>query len=107
MKIQLDTVNKTIKIEDDVELKELIKVLEKLLPKGLWKEYTLEANTVIQNWSQPIIIEKRTPYYPTPIWFSVNKTDPHKYETTCQTDNKTLALDKGVHNVEFNQSPAL
>ena len=44
MKIQLDTINKTIKIEEQVNLKELVKTLEKLLPKGLWKEFDLINN---------------------------------------------------------------
>ncbi len=102
MKIQLDTTNKTIKVEDDAVLGELVKILEKLLPKGLWKEYTLEANTVIENWQQPIIIERKVvPYYPSPIWFGVdNKTSPHKYEVTCDVNDKTFALASGTHNIE-------
>lgn len=41
MKIQLDTTNKTIKLEGEIKLSEMVSTLEKLLPKGLWKEFTL------------------------------------------------------------------
>ena len=51
MKIQIDTKEKTIKVEETVKFSELIKVLNKLLPKE-WKEYSLQSNAVIY-WSQP------------------------------------------------------
>lgn len=43
MKIQLDTTNKTIKVEESVKLQELTDALEKLLPNGEWKEFKLET----------------------------------------------------------------
>ncbi len=54
MKLQLDTTNKVIKLESSIELGELVKQLEKLLPKGEWKTFTLETNTVINNWNTPM-----------------------------------------------------
>ena len=51
MRIQLDSEKKTIKIEGNVKLSELVKHLESLLPKdcklGYWKDYELECNTII------------------------------------------------------------
>lgn len=92
MKIQLDTDNKTIKLESNVELNELIKTLEKLLPKELWKEFTLETNVVINNWSNPIIIEKSRPPYPYYPWYcDKNSTIPN---------NKHYCLNKGTYNLE-------
>ena len=41
MKIQLDTTLKTIKLESDVKISDLIKILKKLLPDGEWKTFTL------------------------------------------------------------------
>jgi hypothetical protein len=65
MKIQLDTTNKSIKVESDVKFSELIKVLEKILPKGEWKEFMLETNVTISHWHSPIYIERyREPIYP-------------------------------------------
>lgn len=64
MKIQLDTNAKTIKVEEDVNLSELISKLKKLLPKGEWKEYTLQSNTTIQWYTYPYIIYN----YNKPFW---------------------------------------
>lgn len=89
MKLQLDTINKTIKIEDNVSFQELIDVLEKLLPKGEWKKFTLETSTVINNWSSPIIIEKTVPRYPSYPWYCANTTRATEYN-----------LDKGQYNIE-------
>ena len=61
MKIQIDTKAKTIKVEETVKFDELIKVLNKLLPKE-WKSYSLETGSVIQ-WYNPIIWHYST--YPT------------------------------------------
>ena len=89
MKIQLDTKNKTIKVEENINLKELVDFLDKILPKE-WQKFTLETQTIINNWNNPIYIEKQVPYYPNPIW-------------TCQNnDNKMYCLNKGTYNLELN-----
>lgn len=76
MKIQIDTVGKTIKVEETVSLLELTDALEKLLPNGEWKGFKLETNTVIQNWSAPIIIRERTwPHWFNSPWYSAGKTN--------------------------------
>ena len=67
MKIQLDTSNKIIRVEQNSNFGELIKYLDKLLPKnsplGYWKDFTLETNTVIYNWSSPIVYDWGYPFY--------------------------------------------
>jgi hypothetical protein len=68
MKIQLDTTKKIIKIEETVNIDELIKLLKKLLPDGLWKEFKIETQT-ITNWTSPIYIERWEPYTPWP-WYN-------------------------------------
>lgn len=66
MKIQLDTTAKTIKVEESVNLDELVKTLSKLLPNNEWKKFKLETNTVIHNWNSPIYTNPRVwPIYPT------------------------------------------
>ncbi len=62
MKLQIDTQNKSIKIEEKVNLKEFFETIDKLFHNLGWKEYSIE-NTVIWNWSDPIIIEKHVPPY--------------------------------------------
>jgi hypothetical protein len=80
MKLQLDTVAKTVKVEGTVNLKEFYDTLTKLLPDGQWKEYTLEANTTIVNWQNPVVIDRwhPAPYYPwygSPIYCSSSTTN--------------------------------
>ncbi len=68
MKIQIDTKNKTLKVEDNIKLSELIKNLNRLFPNKEWKEYTLETSTNIYSWSNPIYIEKHYPANPAPYY---------------------------------------
>jgi hypothetical protein len=70
MKIQLDTENKVIKVEEVVNLGELTETLERLLPNGEWKDFKLDTQTQI-NWTpNPIIIREQPyqPYNPGPWW---------------------------------------
>jgi hypothetical protein len=76
MKIQLDTTNKTIKIEENVKIDKLISTLKKLLPDNEWKQFTLETNTTINNWTYPITI-REYPAYPHYPWYC-NGTDLNK-----------------------------
>jgi len=64
MNIQIDTTLKTIKIEGGVKLSEMITTLDKLFPDKEWESYSLEDVTVINNWSNPIIIDRWPNYYP-------------------------------------------
>ncbi len=61
MKIQIDTVAKTIKIEEPINLGELTESLERLLPSGLWKEFKLETSIIMWN-TTPIIIKDYIPF---------------------------------------------
>lgn len=65
MRIQIDTELKTIRLEQSAKITELLDVVKKLLPENEWKKYTLETNVVINNWSNPIYIDRYIPYtYP-------------------------------------------
>ncbi len=100
MKIQLDTTKKTIKIEENVNLRELIETLEALLPNEGWKEFKLETHTEIKWTQNPIAIE-RNPYEPIPWrkpWITYKFNDkniviPDKYELTS-----------GVYNFEVTDN---
>ena len=95
MKIQLDTQAKTIKLEDRVKLDEFVKLLNKLLPQGEWKEFTLEANTTINHWSNPVVIrEYPRERYPW-IWYGdgLNKHPVRKTEIS-------YSLNAGKFNIE-------
>lgn len=96
MKLQLDTTNKTIKIEEQVNLKELFELLENILPNGVWKEFKLECNTTIQ-WTNPITIYPYRPYIG-PWW----ETNPPLYGTdgTNTLIGNQATLVQGTYNLE-------
>ena len=109
MKIPLDTENKTIKLEKDVVLAKLIETLEKLLPHGEWKEFTLETNTVIHQWSNPVVIPSVIPYPVPPSprpswpWYSSTRLESHLHPAEYKVStgmNSHMMLNKGVYNIQ-------
>ena len=104
MKLQLDTTNKTIKVEGLVNLNELFEALKKLLPQGEWKEFSLEANTTIV-WTNPITIQPWVyPYLPAYPWwgspivtYGTSKTAIYDGNSS---DNVQYSLNQGVYNVQ-------
>ena len=89
MKLQIDTENKTIKVDENVLFGDLVKVLNKLLPKE-WRNYTLESNTTIYSW-----YPHYTYYYPT--------IEPIKWEVTCGATNdykEQGGITTSIYNVE-------
>ena len=116
MKIQIDTEAKVIKIEEKVNLGELIEKLNLLLPEDLWKEYTLEP-TIINNWNSPIIIDypkivpniqpitypftpNDYPYTPQPVWYQ-DKPFWSQQIITYGTSNVTIDTTKPIYNVQI------
>lgn len=107
MKIQLDTTLKTIKVEESVKLSKLIETLKKLLPNNEWKDFTLETNTVISYWSNPIIIKEYPVYPQRPYWqpwynqpqytSSIGKMSA---EYKSANNLNTMQLKSGKYNVE-------
>ncbi len=85
MKIQLDTTNKTIKLESSENLGDFFKAIKQLLPNDLWKEFTLETNTTI-TWSNPIIW-KYYDYIPQPYIYPHPITTPYIYPHPITTPN--------------------
>jgi hypothetical protein len=86
MKIQLDTVLKTIKVEEDVNLNELFTGLSRIFPNKEWKEYKLLTSAVIY-WSDPIVINPWPVInpYPTYPWITWGDTTQPQYEITNGT----------------------
>ena len=93
MKIQIDTDNKTITIEEDILLTSFIDNLNSMFPNKEWKSFTLKTN-VINNWNQPYIIPM-IPTYPTYPWVT--------YETGSGDliDTRTFNYNSGTYNIEF------
>jgi hypothetical protein len=116
MKLQIDTIAKTIKVEGTVNLLELVETLERLLPAGVWKTFSLETNVTII-WNAPQVIQPVIypvwPYYP---WWHQPSiiyggitcgdgiTTPPGTEYTLTNDCgelKTYTLAKGTYNIEI------
>lgn len=101
---------KTIQIEEEVLLSKLITTLNGLLPKQEWKKYTLKTNTVINNWTNPVIIKEYPyPHYRHDWWISPYYSST---ESTFLSDNITqvkastgnLSIPKGVYNLELSDN---
>lgn len=98
MKLQLDTENKTITIEEDVNLHEFYEQINNILPGGLWREFTLKVEK-IREWNNPITVTPQTPQTPlTPypptypqIWYGTSNTDI--------IGGNNLTLTNGVYNI--------
>lgn len=86
MKLQLDTTAKTVKIENEIKISLLIKTLKALLPKD-WKDFTLQTNVTINNWTNSIYIESP-------------KIIPTSPGTWYYYDSGTTELKTGTYNVE-------
>jgi hypothetical protein len=100
MRLQIDTENKTIKIEKSINFDELFKNLKKLFPNNEWKEYKLETNTEITYWTSPIYVQNYPIATPYPWWkpaeiicgggdTSDNYSSPGNYTPNVQPGNTT------------------
>jgi hypothetical protein len=81
MKIQIDTIQKIIKLESSENLGEFFNVLKQMLPDDLWKEFKLETNTIINNWNTPIIWKTYPdyihPWNPCTPWITYSSASPN------------------------------
>lgn len=99
IKAQINTIDKTIKLEENINLNDLFKAVTVLFPENLWKEFTLEVNTVI-NWNSPIIIERDyspwNPYKPfQEPWITYDGTGEH---ANYKLNEGTYSVDLRINN---------
>ena len=96
MKLQIDTTNKIFKLEEAVNLKEFIELLDKLMPRHEWEQFKLEMHTVINNWTSPIVLPHIQPYdypyRPMQPWYTISGFD--------QKLGYQGNLTPGIYNVE-------
>jgi hypothetical protein len=89
MRLQLDTKEKVIRLEESVNLAEFFENIKKLLHDGSWEEYRLETNCTI-NWTTPIVV-KEYPYWPTYPWITYGPDAPTIINSTTE----------GIYNIEI------
>jgi hypothetical protein len=106
MKIQIDTENFEIKLDEDtVLLSELITVLDNLFPNGEWKDYKLRQEKII-NWTNPIIINeplKVEPYQPwqtQPWYITGSNTSIYNTPDTLTTHNFDIQMSTNNLSIE-------
>ena len=85
MKIQLNTKEKTIKLEENIKLGELFSKLDEIFPDLAWREYILEMGCTIV-WNNPIQITPYVPTYP---------ANPNPYDPWIITCNE------GIYNINI------
>ena len=109
MKLQIDTIQKKLKLEEEVNLNDFFETIQNLLPNDLWKEFKFEV-AVINNWTNPIII-RDYPIYPanpnpfplSPSWPIIQPYPTYPWITcgaTTGTDDSKITFNSGVYNVE-------
>ena len=99
MKIQLDTTNMTIKIEEDINLGELYTMLDKMLPQKEWQSFKLLTNVKLE-WVNPIVIHAWTNPYRYPWWQPLSPiVYPTQYDSNPCTITQ-LNLSQGTFNID-------
>ena len=101
MNIQLDTINKTIKLDQNIKFNELFEALNMLFPKGEWQEFTLIAHSIIYQYSNPIYI--RPIVDPTPYWYG---TLPwiKCLDMNDSINNSRFEVTSGIFNVSMDNT---
>jgi len=99
MKIQIDTTEKVIRVEEKVNLGTLYNYLRKFFPNNEWKKYSIDAHTVIQ-WGQPWYIYVDRPYKPYQPWITWYGSDVVTLDDSGTTTRK-FEINSGVYNVEI------
>jgi hypothetical protein len=98
MKLQIDTSTKIIRVEGTVSLLELTETLERLLPNGVWKTFSLESGSAII-WAQPYPVYPSWPYYP---WWTTPGTTGVPYALTNESGVQvSYNLLPGSYNIEI------
>lgn len=118
MRISINTDDKTVKLDSRENLGKLFILLEKMLEN--WREYDIEANTTIVNWSNPIIIDRypywKQPYYYTNVSYAGNTSNnassvsvpitggSNSFHNTKESSNTVFisGTADGTYNLEVN-----
>ncbi len=103
MRLQIDTIKKSIKLEEATNFCELYKWMKEVLPIE-WKLYTVETNTTIHYYSTPYITwyNTYTPITGTP--YTINCAVSHSTFTSnadngLTSETTTIEGLKGTYNI--------
>ena len=99
MKVQLDTVNKTIKVEENINLDEFITKVKLLLGKD-YKSFTLQTGTITY-WYNPITWTPYNPYYQDPSYYTGTYNVGYDVALTNNQDNVSVTENANSNIVNF------
>lgn len=95
MKFQIDTLAKTVKVEQKFNLKELLKIMKSMFPDD-WEDYNIDTNNII-NWNWPVVNCENCWYkhhYRQPYW----SVEPYIYRGTSIQSTSGYSQTKGFQN---------
>lgn len=94
MKLQLDTTNKTILIDQEVTFGDLLDTLEALLPNGRWADYKLIPNQTIQWTTYPMYTPNIQPL--------TSPTPDYPWIVTSNVSESSYQIKDGVYNISID-----
>jgi hypothetical protein len=105
MKLSIDTTNQIISVENNVNLNDLHKALEVLLPNGLWKEYAINVITNATVINTPLIV---VPIGYKPLMIPTVPYDPYQptwtgqpfYQSASIITNSSV-INNGIYNISI------
>lgn len=86
MKITIDNQKKTIQVEEDVNVFELVNELKYMLPNGEWKKFTFVVKNVLE-FKNPISISQPREPIIVPYYETGTPYNP-PFTITCSTTTK-------------------
>jgi hypothetical protein len=95
MKLQLDTTNKTILIDQEVTFGDLLDTLEEILPNGRWAEYKLIPNQTL-HWTT---YQMYTPN----IQPLTNPVPDYPWIVTANAQDNSYDVKPGIFNISTGE----
>lgn len=101
MKIQIDTTNKTVSFDENINLAELFETIQRLLPDN-WKEYKLLSINVTVNYKTVFKEKEYVNPYINPYRLTPTYPNYEPYRVFCGTDPVFLTNNETTANKAIN-----
>jgi hypothetical protein len=106
MKLQIDTENLKIGVDDDIPAGEFFDLLNRFFPDGQWRKFKL-TNFRNSYWEVPVFIERWRPLYPYPwvmepiITYTTGTQDMSLDDLGVVATTADVKIKTGFFNVEI------
>jgi len=101
MKLQINTKEKSITLQEGVKAGQLITLLKAWFPNGEWKGWTLNSETVMTWTGLPTYIYPYRTYQPFEIWYgdTITGISSETFQVSInEPENQTLTLSNGTES---------